>query len=473
MKRLLTLMVICCFLVATAGISFASELSSYGYFRTTVQYQSNQDFDDDSRDQNFAAEQRVRQYFEYKQNENLKAVIGFEFDSIWGDTMRLANDSNAFELRQAYLDFDLPNNSKTNLKIGGQWFALPGINWSSPVLGGQAPGIKINNSINDKIDMNLGWVRMIEDQNATNNGAADMFYLTAPIDKNQFSMTPWVSYARVEKEGMDQSPSYGGAFDVVNSYNRGMQTFDVTSLGTLSSQFEDSGNYTDGVNAYWIGFLTNIKSVSQMDIQLEGAYGSVEADQDQNDRSGYWIRGLFDYTEMENMTPSLFGFYSSGEDDDLSDGSETMPYFGNDGVTITQTGYLTGFGSMTNLATYNYALMQYVPHAMWQLGLGLKNIKATKKLSFNVAASYMRGTNDKDAFDGLTQDQRDTLLGSELTTEDAAWEIDVNGNYSIYENLDAMLELGYGQVNLDESVWGDNPKEDPAFKCVTGIKYSY
>jgi|GEM_PF-929326 len=486
MKRLLTLMVICCFLVATAGISFASEFSSYGYFRTTVQFQNNQDFNDDASDDSFAAEQRVRQYFEYKSSENLKAVVGLEFDSIWGDNYKDAShyglhgdqgdDGNGdLSLKHAYLDFNLPNKD-INFKIGGQYMALPGISYTSPVLGIDAPGIKMSTQINQNMDINLGWVRGID--TGDSNGESDMLFLTAPYSKDKMSVTPWAAYAYAGKEAMTSNSSYPTFGYKMSDYAQGAQGFEVTGMGTLS---DDS--YEDAVDAYWLGFHTKVDSIKDMSLQAEASYGSVQAEKDANERSGFWFRGLADYTGMDNVTPSLFGFYSSGEDDDISDGSETFPYYANDGYTTTETGYVAGFGSNTNLGTFDYALMQYVPHAMWQVGLAAKDFSFMEKVSHTFAVSYMRGTNDKNIGDDLDMDKFDDYdsvqewrkgeFSGEMTTEDSAFEIDFNTTYSIYENLDALLEVGYAQMDMDSSVWGSDYLDDPAYKCVTGIKYSY
>jgi len=498
MKRLLTLMVICCFLVATAGISFASEFSSYGYFRTTVQFQNNQDFNDDSTDETFAAEQRVRQFFEYKSSENLKAVVGFEFDSIWGDNGEdpsyygihgdQGDDGKGdLSLKHAYLDFDLPQKD-VNFKIGGQYMALPGISYTSPVLGCDAPGIKVNTTINKNLDMNLGWVRAIEDgaayggDNLGGRGAeADMLFVTAPYSQDKVSITPWASYAYV---GKDAASSYAGYYDFSgnkpSSYSAGRQGFGVMSMGTVLDN-STAKPYTGSLNAYWLGFYTKIDTVENMSLQAEASYGSVSADKNYHDRSGFWFRGLADYTGLDNVTPALFGFYSSGENDDLSDGSETFPYFANDGYTTTETGYVAGFGSNTNLGSYDYALMQYVPHAMWQVGLAAKDFSLMEKCSHTLAVSYMMGTNDEGVVDALqsADDQTTKRMKGEMTTEDSAFEIDFNTTYSIYENLDFLLELGYAQMDMDKSTWkgtsveDNNYLDDPAYKCVTGIKYSY
>ena len=59
-----------------------------------------------------------------------------------------------------------------------------------------------------------------------------------------------------------------------------------------------------------------------------------------------------------------------------------------------------------------------------------------------------------------------------LTTDDQAWEINFDHQYQIYENLTAVLELGYINLHLDSDTWTDH-KTDDAWKAQVMFQYSF
>jgi hypothetical protein len=62
-----------------------------------------------------------------------------------------------------------------------------------------------------------------------------------------------------------------------------------------------------------------------------------------------------------------------------------------------------------------------------------------------------------------------------MTDKDSAWEVNLTSIYSVYENLDLGLDLGYIRLDLSESAWGDDIKdrEKDAWKIALGLRYSF
>ena len=59
-----------------------------------------------------------------------------------------------------------------------------------------------------------------------------------------------------------------------------------------------------------------------------------------------------------------------------------------------------------------------------------------------------------------------------LTTKDHAWEVNFDHQYEIYENLTAVLELGYINLHLDSDTWTDH-KTDDAWKAQVMFQYHF
>ena len=66
-----------------------------------------------------------------------------------------------------------------------------------------------------------------------------------------------------------------------------------------------------------------------------------------------------------------------------------------------------------------------------------------------------------------------------LTDKDHAFEVNFDHKYQIYENLAAVLELGYINMDLDRSTWKRNVstnghhKTDDAWKAQLSFQYKF
>jgi hypothetical protein len=90
------------------------------------------------------------------------------------------------------------------------------------------------------------------------------------------------------------------------------------------------------------------------------------------------------------------------------------------------------------------------------IGAGLNDITFLDKLSTDLYAYYMKGTNHKDNV-------------NLFTTDDSYYEMNVNNDYKLYENLSLILEMGYGKVSFDEKKL-DN---DHLYRAVGGLVYKF
>jgi hypothetical protein len=128
MRRLLVLILAALVMAAVLSLpAFAADLKFGGQAYTRYYSTDNmRDGDDDVDDNGNGFYTRMRLYFTARQSENLKAVMKLELDSIWGDgrigtvsadggsdgRADAGSDGSAnsgFEIKNAYLDFNLPN----------------------------------------------------------------------------------------------------------------------------------------------------------------------------------------------------------------------------------------------------------------------------------------------------------------------------------------------------------------------------
>lgn len=485
MRRLSILALVGVFLFAMSTAALATEFSSYGRYLLYGSYIPNVNFHDDTSENDFAVSQQIRQYFDYAVNENVKLHVGLEYDTTWGDVQTggaVGSDSSLgdFQFRHANLQFTWPC-TDIQFKAGIQSLSLPGGSSYSPVLAGEMTGLTMNMPINDMMSLTGGWVRQFDEHSNLNADTspskdADAFFLSLPVSLQGFSFNPHVAYAYYGEDVMKiEDPSDGclGKFGSVSSWFQDIGTFDQGKW-TWS-------DYTDSVDAYWVG--TNFKFTALDPWVFKGLmmYGEVDADQSEHDRDGYWLDFTADY-KMDNMTFEFFSLYSSGDDDDLSDGSETFPRIFSDGWIMTPTSLAVGFNGFAGYIQPNYALAQEVPDGLWKAGLALKDISFFDKWTHMIAVSYGQGTHD-DELPELVDAQGGSFGTNgwgcvEFTEEDSFIEAAFHNTYQIYECLAFHAEFGYASLDMDDDTWenvkeGDDYLDDDAYQVTTGLEYNF
>jgi len=78
--------VLCAVLAASASateLKVRGNLDVYGMWSTNLKDHNSEVSDAD----NYMTTQRMRTYFDYVADENLKAVLGLEIDNVWGDNL--------------------------------------------------------------------------------------------------------------------------------------------------------------------------------------------------------------------------------------------------------------------------------------------------------------------------------------------------------------------------------------------------
>ena len=75
---------------------------------------------------------------------------------------------------------------------------------------------------------------------------------------------------------------------------------------------------------------------------------------------------------------------------------------------------------------------------------------------------------------GLISDPSSTLQSMYyLTTKDSAFEANFDSQYSLYKNLDLIVELGYIRLDLDDALWASFDQQKNNFKGSVCVRYSF
>lgn len=422
------------------------------------------------KEDDFNAHQRLRTQIDILASENLSGVLFLEMgDSLWGsEDAALGADGKTVKVRRSFVDWNVPGTGLA-VRMGIQGLDLPGATFgASPILSDEdVAALTLSYAVNDTVAVTGFWARPYDGANSNaadgNRGfdEVDLFGLSVPVTLDGFSITPHAMYASIGKD-VD-----GSNFDE-NKWNSG--SWEAFSDGMHSIAQQHKG-VTPGESsrAWWAGVAFEMSLLSPFELKADLTYGTVSNDDEALERSGWLASAMASY-KLDMVTPAVFGWYGSGEDDDLGNGSERMPSVSAQAWAPTSFGFPgSAFQQDTNFARNGAGLMG--------IGVQAGDISFIEDLTHVVRVAYMRGTNDADLL------RRDTTLRGDLapgagavflTDKDSAWEVNFDHEYKIYENLTMIVEMGLIRLNLDEDAWGDEADNlGTAKKATVNLVYEF
>lgn len=463
----------------------------------------------------FVAQQRIRLQIDAVASEALSGTVFFEIgDTRWGQASsggQLGTDGKIVEVKRAYLDWVVPDTELT-FRMGLQGLALPNVAGGSAILDDDVAGVVASYKFNDMVSLALAWARPLNDNYddgafeyndedlttfpAGKDGGSsnyldnvDLFTLMLPVQGNDWKVTPWFMYgamgnnadASIFDSEVPGNTSYltTGLFPLTGGYG----IAPLAGAGVLGQGF----NWNGSGNAYtdiWFAGLPMGFAFDAWNIELDLNYGSVgysgtytatNIDKDKTDRidsqrAGWLVKGLFEY-KMDWGTPGLFAWYGSGDDSDVSDGSEMMPY-------LDACGNFTSFIGDGNELGWNpgtgYDLMLNYS-GTWGVGLQFSQMAFMEDLSHTFRVAYWRGTNMPKNAEFMGSPYQLQNNGFYLTTNDYLVEFNLDNTYQVYENLQAVVQLGYIVNGMDKDTWShmtDDERRD-AYKATLTFSYSF
>lgn len=437
-------------------------------------------------DDTFGAAQRFRIQLEAVASEALSGAVFLEIgDQQWGkaeDGAALGADgTTVIKLRNAYIDWQVPDTS-LNVRMGIQAFALPNAAGGSAIMDGDAAGVAASYAFNDAVSLTALWMRPVNDNYTTATGAApnrqgwldnmDLFALSLPVTLDGVQLTPWLMYGMLGKNALQ-------GLDAEN-FEEPWETSDGI-LGLTIPGLTPGFNYADPAvtplshsstgkaygSMFWAGLPIVITAADPWHFELDINYGFVEGMgrydvikrgnpddvvRGSTRRQGWLVKALAEYT-FDWGAPGIFGWYASGDDGSVRNGSERMP-------SIAGAGNFTSFIGDGNLAWGSFPdscdwAMTY--SGTWGVGLQLRDLSFVEGLSHTVRAALWGGTNST----SMVKYMKDATAWSEgyggdgpyLTTNDNLLEFNLVNQYQIYENLEINLELGYVVNMMDKDTW--------------------
>lgn len=432
----------------------------------------------------FEANQRIRLQLEAVASESLSGTVGFEIgDQRWGMADQggaLGADGKVIKLKSAYIDWTVPDTDLT-LRMGIQPMALPNAAGGSAILDGDAAGIVANYKINDNVGITALWIRPVNDNfseayfTSTSDRAnyldnMDLFAITLPITLDGYELTPWVMYGMLGRNALRGLAPVNEA----EPWETSDGILGLTVSGLTPGFNFSGGNPLDSASTtktygsmFWAGLPISITAFDPWNIEFDINYGFVEEmgrfdvmrRGDPNDivrgstmRQGWLVKALVEY-KMDWGVPGVFGWYASGDDGDIKNGSERMP-------SIAGAGNFTSFIGDGNLAWGSFDdscdwSMTYA--GTWGIGLQLRDISFVEDLSHTFRVAYWGGTNSPSMVKYMESaySWREGYGGDGpyLTTNDGLVEFNLVNQWNIYENLEMNLELGYVINLMDQDTW--------------------
>ena len=373
---------------------------------------------------------------------------------------------------------------------------------------------------------NIGYVKDPEREynpDEPDNDALDFFSLILPLESDGFKLTPWVGMAAMG-DGISRSPQndkneYAGFVSTSRKkFQEGMGVY--TGTGSRPTLLEYGGGET---YTWWGGLSAALTAWDPFTFKFDFIYGNKQGNgsylgagdyferdkgqvkdlvaagrhlsADRYNRQGWYISALAEY-KMEYLTPGIFFWYSSGDDDNLNNGSERIPALSRNWEYTH-----TGFKNTKASGAYD-GLIAYSPIGMWGIALQLMDISFIDNLKNHIKVLYMRGTNSANMPKKVAQSQWEFFqhdaekvegidpvgaVGSYLTTNDWALEVDLDTDWKIYENLHLIVEMAYIHLNFDKDTWSwtaptgekfgrlwrQRPDNPDAFKVGLNFHYTF
>ena len=452
----------------------------------------------------FSAGQRVRLQLDAVASESLSGTVFFEIgDQMWGQSESGgalgADSTSVVKLKNAYIDWMVPN-TDLKLRMGLQAVALPNVAGGSAIMDGDAAAVVASYQFNENVGLTALWMRPLNDNytgtnadgEAYGNGHKnyldnmDLFALMLPLKFDGVELTPWAMYgmqgknARFNEGGVETAD---GALSVtLPGYYPGMN-FGPGGLGHTGKAYG---------SMFWAGLPVAITAFDPLNIEFDINYGYVEAMGrydvlkrgvesvlGNSKREGWLVKALVEY-KMDWGTPGIFGWYASGDDGNVKNGSERLP-------SIAGAGNFTSFMGDGNLAWgtgYNFYDNNLTYAGTWGVGLQIADVSFVEDLKHTFRVAYWGGTNSPSMvkYMGSAVAWNETTAkqdGPYLTTNDGLLEFNLVNSWQIYENLEANLELGYIVNMMDKDTWDKsyvsnrNWSKQDAWKAQLIFAYSF
>ena len=303
----------------------------------------------------FEAKTRVRLQLDAVASENLSGTVYFEMGAFaWGRANRggaLGGDGTIVKIKGAYMDWAIPG-TKIRTRMGLQRIHLPDYSSeASQVFDGDVAGVSVNVPINDNFGVTAFWARPFndnwggaEDRPANYLDNVDLFALTVPMTFEGARVTPWAILGIVGENAFRSSGS-GKYYDA--GYGGG--------LSPAAYMLDGRDNALSFGTAFWAGITGEVTAADPFRLAWTFNYGSFETGEKCLNKRGWHASLLAEY-KLDWGTPGIYGWYSSGDDGNIRNGSERMPSLDYNNES---TSGFSGFGQLGTWTIGRDAVLGY------------------------------------------------------------------------------------------------------------------
>lgn len=505
MKKLATLILAAGLVFGAASGASAIDFKAKGQWIMSFDYGENGTFMGKYRGQtptgwgggqdNFEARQRVRLQLDAVASESLSGTVYFEIgDQIWGKASQGgalgADGNNVIELKNAYIDWMIPE-TEVKVRMGIQTITTPAYASGNSVMNDDVAGIVVSAPINENVGVTAFWARPYNDNftqsesypGSYRNGYMDNYDvggLLIPLTFDGIKVTPWGAYGAIGPNLFANGDNqYGKMFSGSgmgagwNYLRSGMLPVGGSRDKNFNFKDKNISNYGE---TWWAGISGDLTMWDPLHVAFDFQYGSVTWDDNGSMNRQGWFATLLAEYKLDWGIPGIYGWYSSGDDDDPSNGSERLPTL--DG---NNTNKYSNFAFDGDPYIARDSVVGHDMAGTWGVGVRLKDLSFIEDLKHTFRVNFMGGTNSPSMAkkmslagywangDGLYDNYTDSMNpsisnigmgGLYLTTEDTALEVGLSNYYKMYENFTIAVEADYIALWLDtsSSVWGARHK---------------
>jgi hypothetical protein len=473
--RMLPLALAALLALFTVPAAAQTQIRLYGDFRAHGTFIENQNFTGwnatgTQTQDTFALWQRLRLHADLDNGENLGFRLGLWVNNqTWGTGyLTAANPAPAIVPNQAYLRFTVPDTAVT-VTAGYQPVSLPHtpLFYDSIILSSDSGNIDTAALIvsaplvSDVLTASLGYARLV-DTNRT-------YDTTTTQVGDEFDLG--LATAALTLPGLALNP-YGAA---------GIIGKNATLPGSMNNTMRSAGSflspagYADNqVPALWAGTAVTVDRFDPIRLYADVAYGDAGfGDRSRNRRQGWFADVALEYTGFSVFTPQLMGWWGSGEDASLGNGSERLP------TIVTAWGPAGSFLFNAN-QDLTMASLNTTPQGSLGVTLNVNAISVIPKLTSLAAVSYATGTNSpaglRRAVAATGGAGQYVTMGQDLAQGESLFSVASEHVYSLYDSLDLIGETGFAQAyGLRQSVWGRRMVRaaGDAWQGALGLRYRF
>jgi len=510
MKRISTLLLVMAFMLSSVAVAKADgiDVKVKGLWQYAIGIQNNRTFRNSPNwsggrpnavragagtyttqkrrlDDSFEARHRVRTQVNFVASEYLQGVLHFEIGHIdWGRSAAnniggpsggaLDADGVNVKTKHAYLDWLIPN-TQVSVRMGIQGMALPGTRLNNQVISADVAGITVSSPITDWLRLTGFWARPFDQSRYSPDirDEADFFGLIAPMKFSGFAVNPYFVWGRVGTGSGFAQYAFNGSGLIAGTH---------TAPGTPPSKASST--------VWYLGSNFNVTLLDPLVFGMDVAYGRMQqaeytigsnfgGGKGRVGSEGWYVAATLDY-KMDWGTPGIFGWYGSG---DKASEVKDKGMLGRFPAIMLDAGggfRPTSFGTAGYYGNSQQATPAILGSATgsWGIGIQAADVTFVKDLSHTLRFAYYQGTNDKKMplEVGAPTWFQDAMY---LTTKDSVFEVNFDHKYKIYENLTAVLELGYLHLRSDKDTWigkgvqNDLKKNDNAWKAEVSFRYEF